>query len=97
MATKQMNVKSDGFNPNSLSVNKNQDAVHFVQSGPNAPSTVTLSSSALFGQTTCTVDPSTSGPNIYAILTTAPDGDYIVSLPASARATKDSGTINVTG
>lgn len=97
MATKQMNVKSDGFNPDSLSVNKNQDSVHFVQSGQNAPTSVTISSSALFGVTTCTVDASTTGTNIYAVLSTAADGDYTVSRPPSPRATKDSGTINVTG
>ncbi|WP_243288693.1 hypothetical protein [Geothrix terrae] len=97
MATKQMNVKSDGFNPDTLSVNKNQDSVHFVQSGQGAPTTVTLSSSALFGQTTCTVDPNTTGTNIYPVLATVTDGDYIVSLPPSPKLTKDSGTINVTG
>lgn len=97
MATKQMNVKSDGFNPKDLSVNKNQDSVHFVQSGQDAPSSVTLSSSVLFGVTTCVVDASTSGTNIYQVLSTATDGNYTVSLPASPRATKDSGTINVTG
>jgi len=97
MATKQMNVKSDGFNPKDLSVNKNQDAVHFVQSGQDAPTSVTLSSSALLGVTTCVVDASTSGTNIYQVLSTATDGAYTVSLPASPRATKDSGTITVTG
>lgn len=97
MPTKQMNVKADGFNPKNLSVNKNQDFVHFVQSGQDAPSSVTLSSSTLFGVTTCVVDPSTSGTNLYQVLTTATDGEYTVSLPASLRATKDSGTINVNG
>jgi hypothetical protein len=97
MATKQMNVTSDGFNPKELSVNKNQDSVHFVQSGPNAPSSVTLSSSVLFGVTTCVVDPNTTGTNIYQVLATATDGDYTVSRPASPRATQDSGTIKVTG
>ncbi len=97
MATKQMNVTSDGFNPDSLSVNKNQDSVHFVQSGQNAPTSVTISNSALFGVTTCTVDANTTGTNIYPVLATATDGDYTVSRPPSRRLTKDSGTITVTG
>ena len=96
MATKQMNVKSDGFNPNSLSVNKNQDSVHFVQSGQDAPTSVTLSDSALFGVTTCVVDANTSGTNVYTILASATDGNYTVSLPPSPKATKASGTIMVT-
>ena len=36
-------------------------------------------------------------PNIYPVLATVTDGDYIVSLPPSPKLTKDSGTINVTG
>ena len=97
MATKQMNVKSSGFHPGDLSVNKNQDSVHFVQSGPNAPTSVTISSSALFGTTTCTVDANSQGPNVYRILATAPDGDYTVDLPAQLTLDKNPGTIQVTG
>ena len=97
MTTKQMNVKSTGFHPGDLSVKKNQDSVHFIQSGPNAPATVTISSAALFGTTTCTVDANDQGPNVYHILPTAPDGNYTVNLPAMLALDKNPGTIQVTG
>lgn len=97
MATKQMNVKSDGFHPGTLTVNPNQDSVHFVQSGTGAPSEVTISSGNLFvgDTTTCQVDPDTSGTHIYQVQSTA-SGAYAVDLPPSPKRTKSTGTISVT-
>ena len=97
MSTKQINVKSTGFHPGTLDVKKNQDSVHFVQDGHNAPTSVTISSSALFGTTTCIVDPNTQGTNVYAVLSTAPNVEYTVNLPPTTAQDKNPGTINVTG
>lgn len=96
MATKIMPVKSDGFPDSALLVNRNQDAVHFIQSGANAPSTVTVPSD-LFqgGVTTCTVDPNAAGTNIYSVV--GADGKYSVHLPATPKATIGTGTIQVSG
>lgn len=96
MATKIMTVQSDGFPSQPLVVNRNQDSVHFIQGGTNAPTTVTVSAS-LFqgGVTVCTVDPNANGTNLYAVV--GADGDYTVSKSSGLRATADSGTIRVTG
>jgi hypothetical protein len=94
MATKQMNVSSDGFNPNDLTVNKNQDSVHFVQSGQGAPTEVTISSSTLFGVTTCTVDASTTGPNVYTVQPNA-SGSYTAEFSEGTKRTIKTGTIQV--
>lgn len=96
MATKIMSVQASGFPDAPLVVTRNQDSVHFIQSGTNAPTSVTVSSTLFAGGvTTCVVDPNASGSNVYAVVGT--DGDYTVSKPSGLRATQDSGTIRVTG
>lgn len=96
MATKVMPVQASGFPNEPLVVTRNQDAVHFIQSGTDAPTSVTVSSS-LFqgGGTSCTVDPNATGTNLYTVV--GPDGDYHVSKPAGPGGTVGTGTIRVTG
>ncbi|WP_243384647.1 hypothetical protein [Geothrix alkalitolerans] len=106
MATKQININGNGgCNPSLVSGQRAVDSVHFVQSGPNAPTSVTITAapgstvdaSTLFGTTTCTVDADASGPNAYAIQANANLGNYSVDTPSGLRAVPNAGTITVTG
>jgi hypothetical protein len=96
MATKIMSVQSNGFPDAALVVTRNQDAIHFIQSGVNAPSTVTVPS-GLFqgGITTCIVDPNATGTNLYSVV--GADGNYSVNLPPTPKAVQGTGTIQVSG
>ncbi len=96
MATKIMPVTAAGFPNTPVRVNRNQDSVHFIQNGPNAPSTVTVPNT-LFqnGVTTCTVDPNEQGTSLYAVV--GADGNYPVTKPAGLPADSATGTIIVTG
>lgn len=96
MATKNMHVEAAGFPDTALRVNRNQDSVHFIQKGANAPTTVTVPST-LFqgGTTTCTVDPNEQGTNLYSVV--GADGNYSVNLPPTPKATQGTGTIQVNG
>lgn len=96
MSTKQINVHSNSFSPQSTDLNKNQDSVVFVQSGDNAPSSITVST-GLFSTTTCEVGANAASATAYTPLATA-SGSYTITIPsASPAATPGSGTIKVTG
>jgi len=96
MATKIMSVKSDGFPDHPLVVTRNQDSVHFIQSGNNAPTSVTVPSTLfLGGVTSCTVDANANGTNLYSVV--GASGNYPVDLPPTPKATQGTGTIQVNG
>ncbi|HJV88889.1 MAG TPA: hypothetical protein VJ623_01180 [Holophagaceae bacterium] len=93
---KNMSVQKDGF-PNDTLTIKRKDHVCFIQSGTDAPSTVTVPST-LFenGVTSCVVnEPNAHDKTTYKVV--GPDGDYTVNLPSSLKAIADAGTIKVNG
>lgn len=93
---KNMSVQKGGFPGDALTI-KRKDHVCFIQSGNEAPETVTVPDT-LFenGVTSCTVnEPNAHDKVTYKV--EGPDGDYSVSLPASTRALSDTGTIKVKG
>jgi len=96
MATKIMTVQSDGFPDHPLVVTRNQDSIHFIQGGTNAPTQVTVPST-LFqgGETTCVVDANANGTHLYPVVGT--DGNYSVGLPPTPKAVQGTGTIQVSG
>ena len=95
--TQKIEVHSDKFTPKDTNTKK-ADSIQFVQSGSNAPSSITITAPAgtdpatLFGVTTCAV------PGTYPVQSTAVVGvTYALNLPDGQIETKDPGTVTVDG
>ena len=104
MSTKSMHVHAEDFSPGSLSVNKNQDSVHFYRKDGGTATSVTITvppgsgvgASTLFGTTTCTVDADERGTSLYAVQSGA-SGTYTVNLPSGPTGVPQTGSIVVNG
>ena len=91
MSTRQVKVHPEGCTPGNLELFKNKDEVVFVQSGPDAPTTIHVDNLGLFGTNTCTVGANASDAPVYKPQN---PGNYLIGLSASAVAS-GKGTVQV--
>lgn len=89
---KQVKVSANGCSPDSLELFRGKDSVVFLQSGPNAPASVHVDRSDLFGTTTCSVGASAAEATVYAPQT---PGNYLIGLTASSAKAGGDGTVQV--
>jgi len=92
MSTKQVKVHPKGCTPANLELFKNKDEVVFVQSGPDAPTTIHVDNPGLFGTSTCKVGANASDATVYKPKN---PGNYLIGLSADALQGSGKGVVQV--